>query len=293
MRVLLIEDDSVTARTIQVSLAAEGIICEIAEIGEEGVELSRLYDYDVIILDLKLPDVDGWEVLSRLRSARIKTPVLILSGYASIDDKVRGLSIGADDYLTKPFDKAELVARVNAIYRRSLGHAESIVRFGRISVNLDAREVLIDDKKVRLTPKEYSIIELLAIRKGTVVSKQMFFNHIYSGMDEPEMKIIDVFIFKLRKKLADASGGLNYINTSWGHGYTLEDPELSRQSETNMVSHSLSKEEERELIDNNINIDFDNDEYSINQDNNSDNREKELVGGVTSSSFRNNNSNSY
>ena len=140
------------------------------------------------------------------------------------DDKVKGLGTGADDYLTKPFEKAELMARIQAIVRRSKGHAQSIIRTGKLAVNLDAQTVEVDDQPVHLTGKEYGILELLSLRKGTTLTKEMFLNHLYGGMDEPELKIIDVFICKLRKKLSNANAGENYIETIWGRGYVLRDP---------------------------------------------------------------------
>jgi len=225
MRVLLIEDDSSTARSIELALASEGIICDTAELGEEGLEIGKLYDYDIIVLDLMLPDIDGYEVLLRLRSAKIKIPVLILSGLSSPEQKIKGLGFGADDYLTKPFNRGELIARIQAIVRRTKGHSESVVRFDKVTINLESRVVEVNGKKVHLTNKEYAIIELLAMRKGTVLTKEMFLNHLYGSMDEPEIKIIDVFVCKLRKKLADASNGTNYIETVWGRGYMLKDYE--------------------------------------------------------------------
>lgn len=223
MRVLLIEDDPSTARSVELALAAEGIICDTAELGEEGLEIGKLYDYDIIILDLMLPDIDGYEVLLRLRSAKVKIPILILSGLSSVDQKIKGLGFGADDYLTKPFNRGELIARIQAIVRRSKGHSESVIRFDKVAINLDTRGVEVDGKIVKLTNKEYAILELLSMRKGTVLTKEMFLNHLYGGMDEPEIKIIDVFVCKLRKKLADASDGTNYIETVWGRGYMLKD----------------------------------------------------------------------
>jgi two-component system cell cycle response regulator CtrA len=174
-----------------------------------------------------LPDIDGYEVLRRMRAAKIDTPILILSGLSGLDDKLKGLGFGADDYLTKPFDKRELVARIQAIVRRSKGHSESIIRTGKIAVNLDARTVEVEGQPLHLTGKEYGILELLSLRKGTTLTKEMFLNHLYGGMDEPELKIIDVFVCKLRKKLANATGGDNYIETVWGRGYMLRDPEMA------------------------------------------------------------------
>jgi two-component system, cell cycle response regulator CtrA len=227
MRVLLIEDDSSTARSIELMLKSEGYICDTTDLGEDGLEIGKLYDYDIIILDLMLPDIDGYEVLRRLRAARVGTPILILSGLAELDNKLKGLGFGADDYLTKPFDKRELIARIQAIVRRSKGHSDSVIKTGRLIVNLDTRTVDVEGTPLHLTGKEYGILELLSLRKGTTLTKEMFLNHLYGGMDEPELKIIDVFVCKLRKKLAAATGGDNYIETVWGRGYVLRDPQSS------------------------------------------------------------------
>jgi two-component system cell cycle response regulator CtrA len=229
MRVLLVEDDSAMAQSIETMLKSEGYICDTTDMGEDGLEIGKLYDYDIIILDLMLPDIDGYEVLRRMRAAKIDTPILILSGLSGLDDKLKGLGFGADDYLTKPFDKRELVARIQAIVRRSKGHSESIIRTGKIAVNLDARTVEVEGQPLHLTGKEYGILELLSLRKGTTLTKEMFLNHLYGGMDEPELKIIDVFVCKLRKKLANATGGANYIETVWGRGYMLRDPEMAAE----------------------------------------------------------------
>ncbi|OQW51283.1 response regulator transcription factor CtrA [Candidatus Raskinella chloraquaticus] len=223
MRVLLIEDDGATAQSIELMLKSEGFNFYTTDTGEDGIDLGKLYDYDIIILDLTLPDMSGYEVLRTLRVAKIKTPILILSGMAGIEDKVRGLGYGADDYMTKPFHKDELVARIHSIVRRSKGHAQSVINTGDLTVNLDNKTVEVASQRVHLTTKEYQMLELLALRKGTTLTKEMFLNHLYGGMDEPELKIIDVFICKLRKKLA-ASTGANYIETVWGRGYVLREP---------------------------------------------------------------------
>jgi two-component system, cell cycle response regulator CtrA len=224
MRVLLIEDDNATAQSIELMLLSEGFNVFQTDLGEEGVDLGKIYDYDIILLDLNLPDISGYEVLRSLRVSKIKTPILILSGMGGVDEKVRGLGFGADDYLTKPFHKDELVARIHAIVRRSKGHAQSVIQTGSLRVNLDAKTVEIDGSRVHLTSKEYQMLELLSLRKGTTLTKEMFLNHLYGGIDEPELKIIDVFICKLRKKLASANTGQHYIETVWGRGYVLRDP---------------------------------------------------------------------
>jgi two-component system cell cycle response regulator CtrA len=224
MRVLLIEDDRATAQGIELMLKSEGFNTYVTDLGEEGVDLGKLYDYDIILLDLNLPDMPGFDVLKTLRVAKVDTPILILSGNADIDNKVRGLGSGADDYMTKPFHKEELIARIHAVVRRSKGHSQSIIKTGDIAVNLDAKTVEVNGQRVHLTGKEYQMLELLSLRKGTTLTKEMFLNHLYGGMDEPELKIIDVFICKLRKKLASATSGDHHIETVWGRGYVLRDP---------------------------------------------------------------------
>jgi len=230
MRVLLVEDDPAMAQSVELMLKTAGMVVDSTDLGEDGLEIGKLYDYDIIILDLMLPDMDGLEVLRRLRDARVETPVLILSGLTESEMKVKGLGIGADDYLTKPFDKEELLARIQAIVRRSQGHSQSIIKTGKLAVNLDTATVDVGGQTIHLTGKEYGILELLSLRKGTTLTKEMFLNHLYGGMDEPELKIIDVFICKLRKKLSDATGGDNYIETVWGRGYVLRDQDETPQA---------------------------------------------------------------
>lgn len=225
MRVLLVEDDPSTKDSIELMLKSAGMVIDSTDMGEDGLEIGKLYDYDIIILDIMLPDMDGFEVLRRLRDAKVRTPVLILSGLIESESKVKGLGSGADDYLTKPFNREELVARIQAIVRRSAGHSQSIIETGKLAVNLDAQTVEAEGQPIHLTGKEYGILELLSLRKGTTLTKEMFLNHLYGGMDEPELKIIDVFICKLRKKLSAATQGENYIETVWGRGYALRDPE--------------------------------------------------------------------
>ena len=224
MRVLLIEDDGTTAQSIELMLQSEGFNVYTTDLGEEGADLGKLFEYDIILLDINLPDMSGYEVLKSLRVNKVVTPVLILSGMGGIEDKVSGFGFGADDYMTKPFHRDELVARIKAIVRRSQGHAQSVVETGELRVNLDAKTVEVNGQPVHLTGKEYQMLELLSLRKGTTLTKEMFLNHLYGGMDEPELKIIDVFICKLRKKLQAATGGKHYIETVWGRGYVLRNP---------------------------------------------------------------------
>ncbi|PXW70393.1 winged helix family two component transcriptional regulator [Loktanella sp. PT4BL] len=225
MRVLLVEDDPTTSKSIELMLTHANLNVYATDMGEEGIDLAKLYDYDLILLDINLPDMNGHEVLRQLRLSRIDTPILILSGDDGTESKLKGFGFGADDYLTKPFHREELVARIHAIIRRSKGHAQSIIKTGQIAVNLDAKTVEVEGSTVHLTGKEYQMLELLSLRKGTTLTKEMFLNHLYGGMDEPELKIIDVFICKLRKKLSEATNGDNYIETVWGRGYVLRDPD--------------------------------------------------------------------
>ena len=222
MRVLLVQDELATARNVMQVLKANGGIVDHIETGEEALELVRHYDYDIVLLDLMLPDMDGYEVVRRMRSNRIEAPVIILSGLTRPQAKVRAFSVGADDFITKPFDSTELLARMQAIVRRSKGHSQPTLRVGPVQLNLESHEVLVSGQPVHLTGKEYAMLELMVLRKGTVLTKEAFLNHLYGGMDEPEMKIIDVFICKLRKKLAAAGAG-DVIGTVWGRGYTVRD----------------------------------------------------------------------
>jgi two-component system, cell cycle response regulator CtrA len=224
MRLLLIEDDRATAQSIELMLKCETFTVDTTDLGEQGGDLAKRHAYDVILLDLNLPDMSGFEVLRTLRIAKVKTPILILSGLAGIEDKVKGLGFGADDYITKPFHRDELVARIHAIVRRSKVHPQSIVQTGDLVVNLDLKTVEINGQRIHLTGKEYNMLELFSLRKGRTITKEQFLNHLYGGMEEPQQKILDVFICKLRKKLSDASGGKDYIETVWGRGYVLREP---------------------------------------------------------------------
>ena len=223
MRVLLVEDDMTAARGITMVMKSGSAVVDHADTGEEALELLRHYDYDVVILDLVLSDMEGFEVLRRMRGARNNTPVMVLSGLARPEARVKALGMGADDVLSKPFDRAELLARIQAVVRRSKGFSQPTLRLGPVQLNLDSRDVLVHGQPVHLTGKEYAILELLVLRKGMVLTKEAFLNHLYGGMDEPEMKIIDVFVCKLRKKLALAGAG-NVIGTVWGRGYTVREP---------------------------------------------------------------------
>jgi two-component system cell cycle response regulator CtrA len=224
MHVLIVEDDPAISRLLEMTLKNAEMTAFATSLGAEAIELAKIYDYDLILLDLNLPDMSGHEVIRLLRLSKVKTPVLILTGAVDTKSKLKGFDLGADDYLTKPFHRDELLARISAIVRRSKGHSQSVIRTGRMELNLDEKSIQIDGKAIQLTVKEYQMLELLSLRKGTMLTKEMFLNHLYGGVDEPGAKIIDVFICKLRKKLSDVLDGNTYIDTVWGRGYVLRDP---------------------------------------------------------------------
>lgn len=226
MRVLLIEDDADLAKSVELTLRREGMQVDLTDLGEDGLEIGKLYDHDIIILDLNLPDVSGHEVLRRMRDSRIRTPVLIMSGNSGIEQRLKGLGYGADDFLPKPVDMRELVARIRAISRRSQGHAASVIEVGRLRIDIDnKRATTVEGKAVPLTVREFAIVEVLALRKNSTVTKEMLMSQLYSSEvdEEPEQKIIDVFVHKIRKKL-EAATGEQCIETVWGRGYTMKEP---------------------------------------------------------------------
>jgi two-component system cell cycle response regulator CtrA len=221
VRILIIEDDEIVASTVELFLKSEGFRTHTETLGEEALEVAKLYEYDAILMDLNLPDMSGVDVLRKLRLSKVSTPVLVLSGQTDMDTKIKCLGAGADDYLCKPANHAELAARLRAVVRRAKGHAQSIIQIGDLAVNLDIKSAEVDGERVPLSAKEYQLLELLALRRGTTLTKETFLNHLYGEMDEPEAKIIDVFVCKLRKKLAAYTKGQHYIETVWGQGYLI------------------------------------------------------------------------
>lgn len=226
MRVLLVESDQINAAVLCQTLRSASYTVDHTALGEEALEMIRHYDYDVVVMELMLKDIEGYDVIRRIRAARIATPILVLSALLRPQAKIKAFSIGADDYLTKPHDTGELVARLQAITRRSRGFSEPRIRVANLELDLNSRSVVVNDKPLHLTGKEYAILELLVIRKGSVLTKDAFLNHLYGGIDEPEMKIIDVFICKLRRKLQAANAD-HLISTVWGRGYILRDTDSS------------------------------------------------------------------
>ena len=223
MRILLVEDNAATARGVELILASGGHVLSQTGSGEEAVELVQLYDYDAVLMDIDLEDISGLEAVKALRAKKLATPVIMLSGTLDVDMKVAALAAGADDYVTKPFHKTELMARINAVVRRSRGQSESIIRTGAIALNMNTRTVEVSGIPIHLTPSEYKMLELLSLRKNSVLTKEACLNHLYNGLSEPEIKIIDVFICKLRKKIVAAADGESQIETVWGGGYMLRD----------------------------------------------------------------------
>ena len=223
MRVLMIEDDVLSNRALVQALRDTGAVVEQVDSGEDALDMVKRYDFDIVMLELTLMDMEGYEVVRRMRAARMNTPVLVLSAFVRPQARVKAFAIGADDFITKPYDVSECVARMQAVVRRSKGFSQSVLQVGELELSLESRSVSIAGRPVHLTGKEYAILELLVMRKGMVLTKEVFLNHLYGGMDEPEVKIIDVFICKLRKKLAEA-GARNVIGTVWGRGYTVRDP---------------------------------------------------------------------
>jgi two-component system cell cycle response regulator CtrA len=228
MHILLVEDNISTAKSVQLNLSNAGHNVTHTTSGEESVELVELYDYDAVLMDIDLEDITGIEALRELRLRKDATPVIILSGTTDVDVKIQALAAGADDYMTKPFHKEELMARITAVVRRSRGHVDSIIRTGAIALNLNTRSAEVAGRQIHLTPSEYKMLELLSLRKNTVLTKEACLNHLYNGLSEPEPKIIDVFICKLRKKIAEAAGGESQIETVWGGGYMLRDAKAAQ-----------------------------------------------------------------
>ncbi len=240
MRVLMIEDDVLANRTLVHALKEGGAVVEQVDNGEEALEMIRHYDFDIVVLELTLSDIGGYEVVRRMRAARVDTPVVILSALVRPQARVKAFAIGADDFITKPYDISEMVARMQAVVRRTKGFSQAVLNVGDVQLSLDSRSVTVAGRPVHLTGKEYSILELLVMRKGMVLTKEIFLNHLYGGMDEPEVKIIDVFICKLRKKLAEA-GARNVIGTVWGRGYTVRDPLPMPAQAAHASSRELSR----------------------------------------------------
>ena len=213
MRVLVVEDERDLASAVQKALVEEGFAVDVANDGESGLFNAESWEYDAVVLDLMLPRLDGWEVLKCLRR-RKPTPVLLLTARDAVADKVAGLNAGADDYLTKPFELGELIARLRALIRRSAGKPSPLVRVGDVEINTAARSVKRGGKPVDLTAKEYALAELLALHRGELVTRSMVYDHLYDENDGTLSNIVDVYVSNLRKKL-----GKEFVETRRGQGY--------------------------------------------------------------------------
>ena len=221
MRILFIDDDTVFANALSEMLEEQNIQVDQATCGKSGHELADIYDYEAILLDLGLPDMTGSDVLNELRKNGDETLVIVLSGQTEIETRLTCLNLGAVDYLTKPVHSKGLVARLEALVRRANGHCKNVLEFGELMLDLHARQACVHGRQLDLTNKEYQMLELLCLRSGRVVSKETFLDHLYGGIDEPEMKIIDVFICKLRKKISREIQDAALIETVWRRGYRV------------------------------------------------------------------------
>lgn len=222
MRILVAEPDPATLTTLEITLGSERFNVYGTDTAEETLELGKLYEYDAITLELDLPDGSGFDVIRRLRDARVKTPILVLSNSISMEDRIRAMDLGADDYMTKPFHNGELVARLTALVRRSKGITQRIITIGDVSLDLNAMNATVNGAPCHLTGSEYQIFRALMLFAGNVMSKERILNVLYGGMDEPDAKIVDVFVCKLRKKLVLAGAPGNFVQTVWGRGYMVD-----------------------------------------------------------------------
>jgi len=216
MRILIVEDEPDLLRSLAQALREEGYAVDTANNGENGLFNAESYDYDAVVLDVMLPGIDGWEILKRLRKTK-KTPVLMLTARDQTRDRVRGLDTGADDYMVKPFDLPELFARLRALIRRSANKTTNIIEIGDVKIDTAARNVLLKEKVMELTAREYALLEFLALHRGEVVTRTQLYEHLFDENDSTLSNLLDVHVSNLRKKL-----GAEFITTRRGHGYCVE-----------------------------------------------------------------------
>lgn len=224
MKILLIVDEEMSTNSLELSLASDGISCDIVNLGSADVKLEQVFKYDAIVLDIEAPHKDGFEILKRFRATGVKNPILVLSAEKPVDEQVKMLDKIEERSKTSPVTKSDLLAKLQIVIRRSKNNAKSVLRVGKITLDLESRAVMVSGNPLRLTSKEYGVLELLMMCKGTQLTKAAFLKHLYSGIEEPELKIVDVFVCKLRKKIAKMANGENYIETLWGRGYMMKDP---------------------------------------------------------------------
>jgi two-component system cell cycle response regulator CtrA len=229
MRVLLIEIDNPNTNYIRSSLVSRGFVVDVARNAEDGLAHARSYDYDLLVLAAEFDGSSGLNALVGLRRVRIDTPLLVASRSGAVESKVNAFRAGADEYMVRPLNADELCCRLHAIVRRARGHPRSIIRTGRLEIDVDDKTVRVDGRLVGMTRKEYAILEALSLRKGAVVHRSALLEHIYSALEEPSPKIVDVYISHIRKKLLRLCGHA-YIETEWGRGYALRDSETPARS---------------------------------------------------------------
>ena len=216
MRILIVEDEPDLLRSLAQALREEGYAVDTANNGENGLFNAESYDYDAVVLDVMLPGIDGWEILKRLRKTK-KTPVLMLTARDQTRDRVRGLDTGADDYMVKPFDLPELFARLRALIRRSVNKTTNVIEIGDVKIDTAARNVLLKEKLVELTAREYALVAFLALHRGEVVTRTQLYEHLFDENESSLSNLLDVHVSNIRKKL-----GHDFITTRRGHGYSIE-----------------------------------------------------------------------
>lgn len=226
MKLLLIDDNVSTTSSLSNIFAEHKWICDVVHLGEDGIEMHRMYDYDLIVLDIGLPDMSGMKVLQTLRmhkhsSSKRSIPIIVLSAYKEVEFKVKALHIGADEYIGKPYHITELIARIRAVIRRSAGAETSIIKVGELALNMSTCKVTYRNQEIHFTNKEFTLLEMLFLRRGALLTKESILSRLYHGLEEAEIKIIDVFICKIRKKIAFYDPDHAYITTQWGRGYQV------------------------------------------------------------------------
>ena len=224
---MLVHDSSVPPATLENAFKDANLTVSLVCQHDDGIDLAQRYEYDIIVLDLQTPNLTGHTFVRGIRDARVMTPVVVLSNSDEMQAKVKGLELGADDYVTKPIPVSELLARIQAIVRRSKGQSSSLVKIGELTLDLVAQTIFLRGVALRLTDMQYRVLELFCMRRGLLVTKSMILDHLYGGPNEPDAKSIDVLMHRLRKKIAQANEGEQIISTVWGAGYILIETEKS------------------------------------------------------------------
>lgn len=217
MKVLVVEDDDLLQKGLYQGITDEGFACEIAGNGQEASQFITLNQYSLVILDLGLPDCDGIQLLQRWRQQKIETPVLILTARDTVEDRVEGLDVGADDYLIKPFALSELLARIRALIRRHQGQADNIINVGDLTINLKTHSVVKNQQEIELTQKEFALLSRLVMKCGEKVHRELLQHDLYDWHSDPSSNVLEVYVHSLRQKI-----GRQYIQTIRGYGYRFK-----------------------------------------------------------------------